>query len=143
MEITSKLMPRWMEIKTDIPKRPDLFKSIEYNNPVKQRSKKMMAFVDKDLNLNKIKTLDYNPARSIFNLNDFRNNVSTSYEAKIYWEKVSQKPRRFFEWDDGKKFNPKYKSVTKYYKSIRTNASQTVIGETKKFLPLLKQIIKW
>ena len=41
-----------------------------------------------------------------------------------------------------RKFNPKYKSVTKYYKSIRTNASQTVIGETKKFLPLLKQIIK-
>ena len=109
MEVTSKLMPRWMEIKTDIPKRPDLFKSIEYNYPVKQRAKKMMAFVDKDLNLNKIKTLDYNPARSIFNLNDFRNNVSTSYEAKIYGEKVSQKPRRFFEWDDGKKFNPKYK----------------------------------
>ena len=40
MEITSKLMPRWMEIKTDIPKRPDLFKSIEYNYPVKQRAKK-------------------------------------------------------------------------------------------------------
>ena len=89
MEVTSKLMPRWMEIKTDIPKRPDLFKSIEYNYPVKQRAKKMMAFVDNDLNLNKIKTLDYNPARSIFNLNDFRNNVSTSYEAKIYGEKVS------------------------------------------------------
>ena len=109
MDVTSKLMPRWMEIKTEKAKPIDLFKSVEYNEAVKQKAKKQMAFVDKELNLNKVKTLEYNPKRSVFCYQDFRNDVNTSKEAKYYGEKVSQKPKRFFEWDDGKKFNPKFK----------------------------------
>ena len=108
MDVTSKLMPRWMEIKIG-NKKPDNFKSIEYNNPVKTKTKRMMAFVDKDLNLKRINTLIYNPERSIFNYQDFRNDVMTKKEAKDYGEKVSQQPKRFFQWDDGKKFNPRYK----------------------------------
>ena len=109
MDVTSRLMPRWMEIKTFKQKPVDLFKSIEYNNPVKQKTKRTMAFVDKELNLNRIKTVEYNPSRSVFSYQDFRNNVLTTKDAKNYGEKVSQKPKRFFEWDDGKKFNPKFK----------------------------------
>ena len=108
-DVTSKLMPRWMEINTDKAKTPDIFKSIEYNYPVKQRTKRMMALVDKDLNKNNLKTCDYNPSRSVFSYQDFRNNVNTNKEAEFYGSKVSQKPKRFFEWDDGKKFNTKYK----------------------------------
>ena len=102
-------MPRWMEIKTEKAKPPDMFRSIEYNNPIKQRTKRMMAFFDKDLNIKSLKTYDYNPTKSIFCYQDFRNNVNTTREAKFYGDKVSQKPKRFFEWDDGTKFNKKYK----------------------------------
>ena len=109
MEVTSKLMPRWMEIKTENSKPIDLFKSVEYNNPLKQKAKKQMAFVDKELNINKGKTFEYNPSRSIFSYQDFRNDVNTSKEAKYYGEKVSQKPKEFFGWDDGKVYNPKFK----------------------------------
>ena len=110
MDVTSKLMPRWMEIKTEKSKPIDLFKSTEYNNPVKQKGKKQMAFVDKELNMNKFKFSEYDPARSVFSYQDFRNNVMTKNDAKIYGEKVNQTPKQFFEWDDGKKFNPKYKT---------------------------------
>ena len=48
MDVTSKLMPRWMEIKTEKSKPIDLFKSIEYNNPVKQKAKRQMAFLIKN-----------------------------------------------------------------------------------------------
>ena len=99
MDVTSKLMPRWMEIKTEKSKPIDLFKSIEYNNPVKQKAKRQMAFVDKELNLKRLKPLEYNNSRSVFSYQDFRNDVNTSKEAKYYGEKVSQKPKRFFEWD--------------------------------------------
>ena len=74
-DVTSKLMPRWMEIKTEKTKTPDMFRSIEYNNPIKQRTKRMMAFVDKDLNIKSLKTYDYNPTKSIFSYQDFRNNI--------------------------------------------------------------------
>ena len=113
MEITSKLMPKWMEIEhriDDSNANKDLFKSIEYNNPLKQKSKKMMAFVDKDINPSKLKPIEFNPTRSVFNIYDFRHNVLTKKEANYYGSKVSQLPRKFFDWDDGKKFNPRYKN---------------------------------
>ena len=109
MGVTNKLMPRWMEIKTGKSKPVDLFKSVEYNNPVKQKGKRQMAIVDKELNLNRLKPIDYNPSRSVFSYQDFRNDVFTKDEAKYYGRKVSQKPKKFFWWNDGKKFNPKYK----------------------------------
>lgn len=109
MEITSKLMPKWMEIKSKADKSSDKFKSVEYNKALKQKSQKMMALVDKDLNQQKINKIEYNPNRSVFNIHDFRHNVFTKNEAKYYGAQVSQLPRKFFDWDDGKKFNPKYK----------------------------------
>ena len=77
--------------------------------PIKQKAKKLIVFVDKELNPSKIKTVNYNPVRSVFNYGDFRNNVLTKKEKDIYDAKVSQKPRKFFDWDDGKRYNPKYK----------------------------------
>ena len=112
MEVTSKLMPKWMEIKYKKDKNNlnnDEFKSVEYNDPLKQKPKRMMAFVDKDINPKKIKPLDYNPYRSVFNFNDFRHNLLTKNEAYLYSSKVSQLPRKFFDWDDRKTFS-KYKN---------------------------------
>ena len=112
MEVTSRLMPKWMELKYKKDNNiigEDQFKSVEYNNPLKQKPKTIMAFVDKDLNKNRLKQLDYNPNRSVFNFHDFRHNVFTKNDAIYYGSKVSQEPRKFFDWDDGKKFNPKYK----------------------------------
>ena len=48
MEETSKIMPKWMEIKHKSCKKEDDFKSIEYY-PIKQKCKKLMAYVDKDI----------------------------------------------------------------------------------------------
>lgn len=112
MEVTSKIMPKWMEIKHKNSKREELLKSIEYY-PIRQKCKKQMVFVDKDLNPKKVKyPLDYNPNRSVFSFGDFRHNVVTDKQRLLYDNKVSQKPKRFFDWDDGTKFNPKTKKDT-------------------------------
>ena len=111
-DITSKLMPKWMEIKYKKDKNnidDDKFISVEYNYPVKQKPKRMMAFVDKDINPTRLKPIEYNPSRSVFNIHDFRHNVLTKNETKYYGGQVSQLPRKFFDWNDGKKFIPKYK----------------------------------
>ena len=108
MEVTSKIMPKWMEIKHKNCKKSENFKSAEYF-PIKQKAKKLIVFVDKELNPSKIKRVDYFPNRSIFTYGDFRNNVLTKTEKDLFDSKVSQKPRKFFDWDDGKRFNPKYK----------------------------------
>ena len=108
MEVTSKIMPKWMEINHKKAKREENFKLGEYF-PIKQKAKKLIVFVDKDLNPSKIKSVNYYPKRSIFSLGDFRNNVPTKKEKDIYDAKVSQLPKKFFDWDDGKSFNPKYK----------------------------------
>ena len=81
MGVTNKLMPRWMEIKTGKSKPVDLFKSVEYNNPVKQKGKRQMAIVDKELNLNRLKPIDFNPSRSVFSYQDFRNDVRHIWRA--------------------------------------------------------------
>ena len=112
MDVTSKLMPNWMEIKYKKDNNiigSDKFKSVEYNYPLKQKPKRIMAFVDKDLNPKNYKPIEYNPSRSVFNIDDFRHNVFTRYDANFYGSKVSQLPRKFFDWNDGKKFNHKYK----------------------------------
>ena len=108
MEVTSKIMPKWMEIKHKNIKKRENFKLEEYI-PIKQKAKKLIVLVDKDLNPSKIKSIDFNPARSVFTYGDFRNNVLTKKEKDLYDNKVSQKPRKFFDWDDGKKYVPKYK----------------------------------
>ena len=57
MEVTSKIMPKWMEIKHKKSKRLENLKVAEYF-PLKQKAKKLMVFVDKDLNPSKIKTIN-------------------------------------------------------------------------------------
>jgi hypothetical protein len=108
MEVTSKIMPKWMEIKHKKAKRLENLKVAEYF-PLKQKAKKLIVFVDKDLNPSKLKSIDYDPKRSIFSFGDFRHNIMTKNEKDIYDAKVSQEPKMFFNWDDGKKFVPKYK----------------------------------
>ena len=111
MDVTSKLMPKWMEIKYKKDKNlnNDIFKSVVYNSPLKQKPKRIMAFVDKDINPKNLKPLDYNPYRSVFNFNDFRHNLLTKNEANIFNSKVSHLPRKFLDWDDRTTF-PKYKN---------------------------------
>ncbi len=109
MEETSKIIPKWMEIKHKTNKKEEDFKSTEYYHPIKQKCKKLMAFVDKDINPPKNKALKYDKNKSLFSYGDFRNNVHSKKEHEYYDSKVSQKPKKFFEWDDKKRFNPKYK----------------------------------
>ena len=108
MEETSKIMPKWMEIKHKNNKKEENMKSIEYY-PIRQKCKKLMVFVDKDINPPKNKVLNYDKNKSVFSYGDFRNNVVTKKEHEYYDKKVSQTPKKFFDWNDGKKFNPKYK----------------------------------
>ena len=104
------LIPKWMIIKHDnVPK--DIFKSVQFT-PFSSKNKKMRALVDKNLNLTKSQIMKNNgvdESRSIFSFQDFRNNVITKKEREFYDSKVSQVPKQFFCWDDGKKFNPKLK----------------------------------
>ena len=110
-DVTSKLMPKWMELKYGQNKiKDDKFKLVEYNYPLRQKPEKMMIYVDKDINYKRLKPIDYNPYKSVFNFGDFRHDVMTKNESQYYGAKVSQLPKKFFDWDDGKKFNPKYKN---------------------------------
>ena len=108
VEETSQIMPKWMQIKHKKSKKEDSFKSTKYY-PIKQKTKKMMIFVDKDINPPKNRKLNYNKNRSIFSYGDFRHNVITEKQHKYYDSKVSQEPKKFFDWDDKKRFNPKSK----------------------------------
>ena len=40
---------------------------------------------------------------------DFRHDLMSEKDTKYYGAKVSQFPKKFFDWDDEKKFNLKYK----------------------------------
>ena len=108
MEVTSKIMPKWMEINHKNVKKNEDFKKAEYI-PIKQKAKRLVVFVDKELNPSRLKSVDFDPSRSVFNYGDFRNNVLSKKEKDLYDNKVSQKPRKFFDWDDGKRYNPRYK----------------------------------
>ena len=112
MEVTSKIMPKWMEIIHKNEKNEENLKSVEYE-PIKQKCKKLMLFVDKELNFPKDKLTEYNPNKSVFSFLDFRHNVVTKKEYEIYNKKVSQEPKRLLEWDDGTVFDPKYKRDVK------------------------------
>ena len=101
-----KLIPKWMKIRPE-NKKEELFKSVGFW-PVGEKSKKSMALVDKDLNIKK-KPDGYDPSRSIFSIQDFRHAVMTKRDHEYYDSMVSQMPKKFFDWDDGKRFNPKYK----------------------------------
>ena len=97
-----------MESKYNKCLKQDDFKLIEYY-PTKQKAKQLLSYVDKDLNPSKIKPPQFNKMKSIFNYCDFRNNVMTKQQHEYYDSKVSQLPKQFLQWDDGTKFDPKYK----------------------------------
>ena len=103
-------MPKWMEIKGRNNKNEDnKFKLVEYNYPLRQKATKMMTYIDKDINPSRLKPIKYNPNKSVFSFGDFRHDVTSQKEAKLYGLQVSQLPKKFFNWDDGKKFKSKYK----------------------------------
>lgn len=62
-----------------------------------------------DKNANNYKEVINNPNKSIFSLGDFRHNLTMKDDTDFYSGLVSQKPKQFLAWDDGKKFDPKYK----------------------------------
>ena len=82
MEVTSKIMPKWMEINHKNVKKSEDFKKAEYI-PIKQKAKRLVVFVDKELNPSRLKSVDFDPSRSVFNYGDFRNNVLVK-KKKIY-----------------------------------------------------------
>lgn len=62
--------------------------------------------VDKKENNKKEEMKDH---KSIFSIGDYRHNIALKHEADLYSSKVNQLPKQFLSWDDGTKFNPKYK----------------------------------
>ena len=109
MKEMSVIVPKWMESKNkNFKKKEENLKIVEYC-PLKQKCKKLMIFVDKDINPPKNKVINYDKNRSIFSFGDFRNNVYFKKEQEFYDSKVSHEPKKFFDWDDKKKFVPKYK----------------------------------
>lgn len=104
------IMPKWMNMKyyKNHTRDEDNFKKVEYF-PIKMKNKKMMLLVDKNLNPTNNNKSVLLSQRSIFNLNDFKHDVMFENERKYNDNLVSQKPRKFFDWDDGKIFNPKTK----------------------------------
>ncbi len=97
-----------MESKYNDCKLKDEFKLVDYY-PTKQKAKQLLVYVDRELNPSKIKPPEFNKSKSIFSYNDFRNNVLTKEQHEYYDSKVNQMPKQFLCWDDGTKFNPKYK----------------------------------
>ena len=66
-----------------------------------------MALVDKNINNNQ--DVMNNPNKSVYSIGDFRHNLIMKEDSDYYTSKVSHVPRTMFAWDDGKRFNPKYK----------------------------------
>jgi hypothetical protein len=104
------IMPNWMNLKyyKNHTKDEDIFKKVQYF-PSKMRNKKMMLLIDKNLVPKITNKSVLLKQKSIFNLSDFRHNVRSEEERKYNDNLVSQKPKKFFDWDDGKVFDPKIK----------------------------------
>lgn len=66
-----------------------------------------MVLVDKNTN-NPKDTLN-NPNKSVYSIGDYRHNLVLKEDADKYSSTVTQLPKSFLAWDDGKKFNPKLK----------------------------------
>lgn len=94
---TSKVIPSWMRSKFTQKMSQDFMKSVSYKSV--RDGKSTAIFVDKD-NLE-------NKNKSIFSFGDFRHNVMTKSQSELFEKGISMKPKRFFDWDDGRKFDPK------------------------------------
>ena len=104
------VMPNWMNLKyyKNYTKDEDVFTKVQYN-PSILKSKKMMLLIDKNLDPKITNKSVLLKQRSIFNFGDFKHNVMFEDERKYNDNLVSQKPKKFFDWDDGKVFNAKTK----------------------------------
>lgn len=65
-----------------------------------------MVLVDK--NINDINNLD---DKSVFSIGDYRHNLNYKNQVDFYSTGINQKPKQFFDWDDGIEFNPKKKKI--------------------------------
>ena len=107
MDKTSRIMPKWMQIKNDADRPIDHIKSHEFNSfktvinilltHCKQK-KKTVIMVDK-----------FQDNKSVFSIGDYRHKLHTKEQAETYNSSVSQKPKNFLLWDDGLNYNPKVK----------------------------------
>lgn len=94
----SKILPEWMQPKYHQQISPDFLTHKSYTSI--RNGLTTLQLVDKD-NGSKINN------KSIFSIGDFRHNVSFKDDMIKYQEGISEKPKRFFDWDDGKRYNPK------------------------------------
>lgn len=62
-----------------------------------------------DKNTNNPKDTLNNPNKSIYSIGDYRHNLVLKEDADKFANTVTQMPKAFLAWDDGKKFNTKYK----------------------------------
>jgi hypothetical protein len=62
-----------------------------------------MMLVDKNVNCTNSEN------KSVFSIGDYRHNLPYKEDADHHSSKVSQLPKTFFGWNDGTKFNAKYK----------------------------------
>lgn len=62
-----------------------------------------------DKNTNNPKDTLNNPNKSIYSIGDYRHNLVMKEDADKYSSTVKQMPKSFLAWDDGKKFNQKYR----------------------------------
>lgn len=85
MDKTSKIMPKWMQPmhSEKIIKKKGFGKSNK--NPFMEQ-----------------------PLKSVFSIMDYRHNLRTSEESIENMSKVSQLPKKFFNFDDGMRFVPGY-----------------------------------
>ncbi len=64
--------------------------------------------IDKDINEPK---KENKPNKSIFSIMDYRHDIRLKEEADVYSSRVSQEPKKFFDWDDGKPYNPYFRKI--------------------------------
>ena len=101
----SRTMPQWMVLNSKYKQsncnRKDIFKGVDHisiRNGIASRE-----LVDKS----NLKSNDWKCNRSIFSIGDYRHNVRSVNEVSKYQEGLNKEPKRFFDWDDGKQYDPK------------------------------------
>ena len=88
----------------DEQKQFDELKSqIEAINKTLEAFEASRELVDKS----NLKSNDWKCNRSIFSIGDYRHNVRSVNEVSKYQEGLNKEPKRFFDWDDGKQYDPK------------------------------------
>lgn len=95
-----KILPEWMKSKYSSPLTKDMMMGANYKNTFTGHTSRIL--VDKSN-----KTPNNN--KSIFSFMDYRHNVLFENEYKQYQRNISNEPKKFFDWDDNKIYDPKKK----------------------------------